>query len=191
MTSARPGLRERLVGNRKVPQIDDATHLARTGETPFQRSNRQLAELLQELRVVQMGVQILLAFLLAIPFQARFPDLATASKTLYAISVISISLALVLLMTPVALHRAWFERGVKAAVIRVSTRLARVGMLLLAIGLLASISMVLGMVLPWPVAIVVTATVGLSILWFWLLLPVLGSPRLPHRHETSAPGEPE
>ncbi len=159
--------------------IDDVTHAELTGESPSQRANRQLAELLQELRVVQMGVQILLAFLLAIPFQARFLDLGTTEKVLYTVAVVDIAIAMILLMTPVALHRAWFERGLKPELIQRSTRLARAGMGFLALGLMSALVLVLEMMMPWVAAIALSAVLGLCILWFWLLLPICGRPKTP------------
>lgn len=156
---------------------DDHAHHERTGETPAQRSNRQLAELLQEMRVVQVGGQILFAFLLAIPFQPTFEHIGSAERTLYTVSVVLTVAAMFLLMTPVALHRAWFREGEKERIIRYATWMTGIGMGLLGPGIIASVVLVLSVAVNWAGAIAIGVVVGLGLVYLWVLLPRFGRPR--------------
>lgn len=79
-------------------------------ETTTQRLDRNWASLLQELRVVQTGVQILTGFLLTLPFQDGFEDLGGSLRVVYLVTVTSAVSAAILLAAPVALHRALFRR---------------------------------------------------------------------------------
>jgi hypothetical protein len=80
-------------------------------ESPRQRVRRKWGEMLQELRVAQMGVQILTGFLLTVPFSARFEDLSSTTRTAYLITVSLAILSAVLLIAPVAFHRVLYGRS--------------------------------------------------------------------------------
>src|SRR3954465_14976598 len=82
-------------------------------ETPLQRCDRNLVELLQEVRVVQTGVQVLFAFLLMAPLSARFPQLDEIQRIEYFVTLAASGVAAVLLMTPTAHHRILFRCGDK------------------------------------------------------------------------------
>src|ERR1035438_4467191 len=74
-------------------------------ETPEQRDDRNLAELLQELRVAGLGVQVLFGFLLSLPFTSRFARLSHAQRELYITSILLAAVSTALLVAPVAYHR--------------------------------------------------------------------------------------
>jgi hypothetical protein len=80
-------------------------------ETPLQRCDRNLVELLQEVRVIQTGVQVLFAFLLMAPLSARFPQLSPVLRLEYFVTILAAGGAAVLLMAPTAYHRILFRRG--------------------------------------------------------------------------------
>ncbi|WP_066064704.1 DUF6328 family protein [Frankia sp. EI5c] len=102
-------------------------------ESPEERRNRNWAEILQELRVAQTGIQLLTAFLLALPFQNRFGILTASQEWLY-LAVVSLSIvATGLLVTPVSLHRAMFRRREKETLVLVANRLAQVGLAVFAV----------------------------------------------------------
>ena len=82
-------------------------------ESARERMDRNWNELLQELRVAQTGVQILTAFLLTLPFQPAFGDLPESRTNVYIGVLLSAMTSMLLLLTPVALHRALFRRGLK------------------------------------------------------------------------------
>jgi hypothetical protein len=92
-------------------------------ETPLQRCDRNLVELLQEVRVIQTGVQVLFAFLLMAPLSARFPQLTGAQRVEYFVTLLASGAAAVLLMAPTAHHRILFRCGDKDHLVKVANRL--------------------------------------------------------------------
>ncbi|ACY20332.1 conserved hypothetical protein [Gordonia bronchialis DSM 43247] len=142
-------------------------------ETKTQRLDRNWASLLQELRVVQTGVQILTGFLLTLPFQDGFEDLGGSLRVVYLVTVTSAVSAAILLAAPVALHRALFRRHQLELIVTVAHRLSYIGLLLLGIALSGAMTVVFGAT-SGPVPAVVAGTVtGLLFGIFWLLLPLI------------------
>ena len=115
-------------------------------ESADERSDRNWAELLQELRVMQMGVQILTGFLLTLPFQQRFGDLDTFQTGVYLTLVALAVLSTGLFVTPVSLHRALFRKHRKTALVTMSDRIARVGVLVLAFVVTGTVLLVVDVV---------------------------------------------
>ena len=103
-------------------------------ETVQQRDDRNLGELIQELRVAGLGVQVLFGFLLSLPFTARFTQLSTGQRDLYLAAVILAAAATILLAGPVAYHRLVFRRGMKDDVVRFANLLAILGLTAVEIG---------------------------------------------------------
>src|ERR1700678_3138443 len=93
-------------------------------ESAAQRSDRNLMELLQELRVAALGVQVLFGFLLALPFSARFVELETWQRGLYIAVLLLAALATALLTGPVAYHRFVFRQRQKENLVRTANVLA-------------------------------------------------------------------
>src|SRR4029453_187169 len=121
---------------------DPADHTANTrNETPDQRHDRNWSELLQELRVLQTGVQILAGFLLTLPFQSRFQDLDTFQLNLYLFNVMVAALTTALILLPVSVHRRLFRQHVKEILVNSADRIAKVA--LVGVGLLTVGSAVL------------------------------------------------
>jgi hypothetical protein len=134
--------------------------------------HQELVELLNELRVVLPGVQVLFAFLLTIPFTGRFKELSTFQDTLFAISFLFAAFALVLLMTPTAYHRIRFRAGDDEAMLRISNRLTIAGIACLAVSLEAAVILV-GDLIPFrPMAALAGAVVGLLLIGLWFALPL-------------------
>src|SRR3954463_8403621 len=135
------------------------------GETVEQVLDRNVAELLQELRVAFTGVQILFAFLLSLAFTQRFQELDDYQLTLYTIALMSTALATVVLIAPVSFHRIVFRRRQKAALVLVGDRLLMVGLALLVPAICSALLLILGIALgPWQAVVgsSVTALVGLA-----------------------------
>lgn len=86
-------------------------------ETPTERADRNWNEVLQELRVLQTGTQILTGFLLALAFQPAFADLTEGQRTIYLTLVVISALSAIIALAPVALHRVLFQQRAKAAVV--------------------------------------------------------------------------
>lgn len=142
------------------------------GETLDQVLDRNVNEVLQEIRVAITAVQVLFAFLLTLPFQSRFADLAVFGTTVYAVTMISTGLATVVLIAPVSFHRMLFRRRQKAAIVRFADRSLMIGLGLLLVGVLSAVLLVLDVVLGrWPAVVVCSAigVVGL-ITWYGLAL---------------------
>ena len=100
----------------------------RPGETVAERADRNVIELLNELRVVGIGVQVLFGFLLSIPFANRFVHLNHAERGIYLATVVLAALSTALLVTPVAYHRLLFRRHEKELLVRVTNVLAIAGL---------------------------------------------------------------
>jgi hypothetical protein len=140
-------------------------------ETPEERADRNLTELLQELRVLQTGVQIIVAFLLGVAFTNRFPLLSQAQQYVYVAALMLSVMAAAVFATPVAIHRALFHLGMKPRVVEVSTRLAKAGLLLLALALDCVVFLLLDFVLGRVAAVVLTAFVALMFFGLWFVFP--------------------
>lgn len=116
-------------------------------ETEAQRIDRNWIELLQELRIVQTGGQVLTGFLLVVPFQERFADISGGGRALYLV-VLSLALAsTVVLLAPVMIHRAVFRSHRKDRVLRLSAALARVGLAILSIAMVGLVALIFTLVL--------------------------------------------
>jgi hypothetical protein len=144
----------------------------RAGETAPERADRNFSDLLEELRVAQTGVQILVAFLLTIPFQQRFPQLSPALRHVYEATLTSAVLAGVLLIAPVAVHRALFRHHLKEPLVQVSHRLALAGLTLLAVALTGAVILALSFASGWPLGLVAGAAVALTVLLTWVGWPL-------------------
>jgi Family of unknown function (DUF6328) len=143
-----------------------------TDEDRKERVNRELIELLNELRVALPGVQVLFAFLLVLPFQQRFAEISAADRGVYVAALIASALAAALLIAPSMYHRLNFRRQVKEQMIFDSNKLMVVGMLLLAIGVACSIFLVVDVVYGNMAAIVSTAATAVVYALVWLALPL-------------------
>src|SRR5690349_23693414 len=115
----------------------DSPDVAESGrrETDEERADRNLSDLLQELRVALPGVQVLFAFLLTVPFTNRFDQLSGVEEKLYFGVLICTALATVLLTAPTVGHRILFRRQQKEYLVTVANNLSLVGLLLLAISI--------------------------------------------------------
>lgn len=144
----------------------------RPGETETERADRNFGELLQELRVAQTGVQILLAFLLTIPFQARFAGLDDAQRALLVAALVFAACAAVCLIAPVAYHRILFRKRMKDYIVKVTNRYAMAGLAFLVLALTSSLLLALSMVVQEWVAVGIAGTIGVVFLLCWLVLPL-------------------
>ncbi|WP_404869402.1 DUF6328 family protein [Kitasatospora griseola] len=142
-------------------------------ESPQARADRRLVEMLQELRVLQTGVQIVFAFLLGVAFTPRFAELDDARQDLYVVVLLLTVVAAAVLATPVALHRGLFRHPKRTRIVKVSARIAQVGLVLLAMALSGAVLLVLAVVLGFPAAIPITAVIALLFGGLWFLLPWL------------------
>ena len=137
-------------------------------ESQAQRDDRNLAELLQELRVAGLGVQVLFGFLLSLPFQARFTRLSHGQRDLYLASLVLAALATALLLGPVAYHRLVFRRGQKERLVRAANVMAISGLAAVGLAVCAAVLLVTSYVAGWWAGALITAFIAgtFGILWF-------------------------
>jgi hypothetical protein len=143
-----------------------------TDEDRKERVNRELIELLNELRVALPGVQVLFAFLLVLPFQQGFAEISDADRGVYITALIASAIAAALLIAPSMYHRLNFRRQVKEQMLFDSNKLAVSGILLTGIGVACSIFLIVDVVLGEIPAIVATAATALVYALVWLALPL-------------------
>jgi Family of unknown function (DUF6328) len=144
----------------------------RRGEGPLERADRNMVEMLQELRVAQTGIQILFAFLLSLSFTERFGRIDEFQRWTYVVTLLMTTLATGLLVAPAALHRMLFGRRVKLAVVRVGQRLFVAGLVALTVTLTGAVLLVLDIAIGRSRAIPITAVVGVVLVGLWFVLPV-------------------
>ena len=116
------------------------------GETLDQVLDRNLNELLQELRVAITGVQILFAFLLGLAFTQRFTSLDRFQVAVYTVTLLTTALATIALIAPVSFHRLIFRRRQKGALIVVADRLLLLGLGLLVVAISCAVLLILDVV---------------------------------------------
>jgi hypothetical protein len=150
-------------------------------ETEEERADRNLTDLLQELRVALPGVQVLFAFLLTVPFSQRFTDLSDFDQKLYFAVLICVALATVLLVAPTAGHRILFRRQQKEFIVTISNRLALIGLLLLAFAMCGAIALISDFIFGAATALVSTTVMAAAFVGFWFFGPVMRRQNLPPR----------
>lgn len=136
-------------------------------ETEQEQLNRRLSELLQELRVAMPGVQVLFGFLLAVPFNQRFASVTTFQRDLYLATLVCSALASACFIAPTSYHRVMYRHRDKPHLIRISTRLAVAGLILLALAMTGAVMLVTDFLFPVPTVIVVTCGVAVAFAWLW------------------------
>ena len=140
-------------------------------ESARERMDRNWNELLQELRVAQTGVQILTVFLLTLPFQPAFTDLADSRTYVYVGVLLSAMTSMLLLLTPVALHRALFRRGLKPWLVRAANIITRAGLVLLVAANVGAVWLVLDVVLGVGAASTAAGLLAGLVTIGWIVLP--------------------
>jgi hypothetical protein len=141
-------------------------------EDPSERLNRNLDQLLQELRVALPGVQVLFAFLLTVPFQNRFGQTTDRQRVLYGIAVTLAALASVCLIAPSIQHRLLFHQKLKPKLLRAANRLAILGIILLGASIVAGFSLVISFVFTTGAAVVASAMLVIVIAGIWVAMPL-------------------
>jgi Family of unknown function (DUF6328) len=140
----------------------------RRGESEEERLDRNLAELLQELRVAIPGVQFLFAFLLVVPFQQGWVDVTAFERNVYYVALLATAAAGVCLIGPVARHRLRFRELDKRWIVETSHKYAIAGLGFLAIAITTAILLVAHVVFDnATTSIISTVAVAGMILWVW------------------------
>lgn len=137
-----------------------------------QRIDRELIELLNELRVVLPGVQVLFAFLLIMPFSKGFPEVTHAQRLVYIAAVLLTTISTVLLLAPSSYHRLRFRDEDKEELIRVSNRLAIAGTAALALAILCVVYLVTTYVFDVWAGLAAAAFGFVAFGFVWYVLPM-------------------
>lgn len=142
-------------------------------EDEHEKLTRNLNELLQELRVMQTGVQILTGFLLTVPFTDKFGDLDTFQKTVYLGVLCGSVLATGLIVAPVAFHRTLFRQGEREWIVEAANNAARHGLIALAATTAGVVWLVFDVVVGGPVSHIAALTAISVFALLWGVLPAL------------------
>jgi predicted membrane channel-forming protein YqfA (hemolysin III family) len=146
--------------------------MSRENESDDDRLDRELIELLNELRVLLPGVQVLFAFLLTVPFTNQFTKITNEQKQIFFATFICTAAATALLIAPSAYHRLRWRQFDKAQMLATANRLSIGGMVFLTIALVGAVFLVTDLLFHWTAAVLVTAAVALFFGWFWWGLPL-------------------
>ncbi|HEY7476880.1 MAG TPA: DUF6328 family protein [Actinomycetota bacterium] len=157
---------------RERPDAVDRGDDGGSGESPKERVDRELIELLNELRVALPGVQVLFAFLLTVPFSSRFEALTDQQRRVYFVTFLVTTAASVFLMAPTAYHRLRFRQGDKERMLRTSNRFAIVGIALLAVAIGGSVYLVADVMYGVGFAVLVGIVTFAFLVGLWFLIPL-------------------
>jgi cation transport ATPase len=149
-----------------VPDAEPAEEADRSDEEQ-QRLNRQMTELLNELRVAMPGVQVLFAFLLAVPFQQRFQTVNAFQRDVYLFTLLAAATATAFLVAPSAYHRIAFQEHEKERIIQMGTRQFVCGIVALAVAMTGAVLLVTDVLFQAATTIVVVVCVAGLFVWLW------------------------
>jgi hypothetical protein len=151
--------------NRETSTENDESHK--------ERIDRELLELLQELRVAIPGVQVLFAFLLTIPFSQGFTKLTDTERTVFGLCLVLAALATGLLIAPTSSHRLNFRGGNKEWLLLHSNRLAIAGLALLALAICTALFVAIAVVFGTAWGVGISALTAVWFAWFWYARPIM------------------
>ena len=142
-------------------------------ETDTERYDRNMNELLQELRVALPGVQVLFAFLLAVPYAPRFEDVSGFQKHVYFFTLLCSAVASAFFIAPTAYHRLNFRRGDKRHIVEVASRFTILGLVALFVAMLGAVVMVTDFLFGGETMVVTALGVFAVFTTLWFVLPLL------------------
>jgi Family of unknown function (DUF6328) len=150
-------------------------------ESAKERLDRELNELLQELRVALPGVQVLFAFLLTVPFSQGFQRMTELQRDLYFGTLLATALASILFISPTAYHRLRWRQYDKEQMLVTSTKLSIAGLVFLALAVAGAVFLIGDFMFGISVAVITAAVVSACLVWFWFGLPLLRRVTRPNR----------
>jgi hypothetical protein len=146
------------------------------GDAPEQTINRNWTELVQELRATQIGVQVLIGFLLALPFTNKFNTLDRFEKAAYLV-VLSISVAATIaVLAPIAYHRILFRRGLRPWLVERANAIARVGLVLAALTMCGVVFLAFDIAAGKAAGVVASLVAFVGYVGLWLVVPLRAHP---------------
>lgn len=141
----------------------------------FRWADRSFAETLQEVRVAQTGIQLLVAFLLTAPFAPEFAMHTAAERALYVTSLVAGAFSSALLIAPVSFHRLVYGRRMKRELVRAANRLTQYAMAFMLISVVSALTLVLVTVTGNQTAAVITFGVVAWFVGWWYIMPMLSA----------------
>ena len=141
-------------------------------ETNEQRVDRNLLELLNELRVALPGVQVLFAFLLVVPFSQGFSDITAFQEKVYFVTLLCTAAASAFLIAPSVHHRIEFREQDKEHIVLVANRMAIVGQLFLALAMVGVVLLITDVLFGTGATVIVTAATAVAFAWLWYAIPL-------------------
>ena len=153
--------------------VDMSGKQEETGEDTQERTARELIELLQELRIVIPGVQVLFAFLLTVPFSQGFTKLDSLQRGVFFATLLCTAATTALLIAPSSHHRLLFRQGVREQRVQIGNVLAILGLVFLVPAMVGVLFVITDLIFGMVAAIVTTALVALGFVLLWFVLPYL------------------
>ena len=147
-------------------------------EEEQQRLNRQLMELLQEMRVAMPGVQVLFGFLLAVPFQQGFDEITDSQRMIYFGTLLAAAVATAFMIAPTALHRLLFQQHQKPDVIRIGNRQFIIGLVALAFAMNGAVALVTDLIFKGSTLTVTVVALSFMFAWLWFGMGIVRRMRL-------------
>jgi cation transport ATPase len=144
-----------------VPQRGERT------EEEQDRLNRQLMELLQEMRVAMPGVQVLFGFLLAVPFQQGFQTITSSQRMIYFGTLLAAAAATAFLIAPTAFHRLMWQQHKKPEIIRLGNIQFLAGLVALAVAMIGAVALVTDVIFKGTTLVVTVVAIGMLFAWLW------------------------
>jgi hypothetical protein len=141
-------------------------------ETDEERTDRNLQEMLGELRVALPGVQVLFAFLLVVPFNQGWDRVTSFQRTLYLVTLLLTAASTICLIAPTVHHRIEFRKQQKETIVRTGNRIVIAGLTLLALAMTGAVLLVTDVIYSTTTTIVIAAGAALAFGVLWYLLPL-------------------
>jgi hypothetical protein len=171
------------------PDAHEKWNIRARGESPLKRADRAYAEILQEVRVAQTAVQILLAFLLTLAFMPKFSTISHFQQDMYVVTLLLGAVAMALLVAPTAAHRVVYRRRLKLHLVRVAHRLALAGLGVLMLTMGSALLLILDIVAGMHSAIFLAGGVMVWFAVWWFAFPTWL--RIRHKYCASADESPD
>jgi hypothetical protein len=158
-----------------VPRVGESEDRgAEPGESPKEQHDRELIELLNELRVALPGVQVLFAFLLAVPFAQGWKQITDFQRDVFFVAFLATAVSSALLIAPSSYHRLRWREADKGRIVQISSRLTIAGLFALLVAIASVVLLVTDYIFEKTTAIATTGAIVAFFVAFWYGLPLLG-----------------
>ena len=136
------------------------------------KRDRQMIELLNELRVALPGVQLLFGFLLTVPFSQRFADTTSFQRNVFYVTLISAACSTICFIAPSAVHRLRFHQNERAYVIESANKLLIAGLAFLAVAIICAVLLITDVLYNGPRVVIYVGAIALLLIFLWFVRPV-------------------